>query len=87
VGPGPRGADRRSDASGTAADHYDIVALDVVRHENYTISYLSHRRRLTGEKMQSLAWGHRDLLLCAPGITAGDFCSIALIRADIKQGP
>ena len=34
--PGPRGADRRSDASGTAADHYDIVAFDVLWHENYT---------------------------------------------------
>lgn len=36
AGPGPRRAHRRSDASGTAADHYDIVAFDVIRHENYT---------------------------------------------------
>ena len=42
AGPGPRRAHRRSDASGTAADHYDIVAFDVVRHENYTRFNLSN---------------------------------------------
>src|ERR1700675_218439 len=42
AGPRPRRAHRRSDACGTAADHYHIVALDVVRHENYTSSFLSN---------------------------------------------
>ena len=44
AGPGPRRAYRRSDASGTAADHYDIVAFDVVAHEN-TVLQLKQRRR------------------------------------------
>src|SRR4029077_6880676 len=44
AGRGPRGADRRSGASGTAADHYDIVALDVVRHANYTLTLVSQIR-------------------------------------------
>src|SRR6202040_3451689 len=42
AGPGPRRAHRCSNASGTAADHYDIVAFDVVRHENYTRFNLSN---------------------------------------------
>src|SRR6202040_4477124 len=65
AGPGQRGADRRSDASGTAADHYDIVALDVVRHANYTITLVSDIR---GRGCNVRLWHLADITIALPNV-------------------